>query len=207
MKIEKNLVEVRKNIDTADLVAVTKTVGLKEVLKLNELGVNKFGESRVKDAQEKVRNVNAEWHLVGHLQSNKVKLAVELFDVIQSVDTIKLASLIDEECKKQEKVMPILLEINIAEEPQKYGFKVDEVENALLEISKLENVKIVGFMMMAPLVAHGMTRPFFRGMKALYDKHKQQYNLIWLSMGMTNDYKIAIEEGSNMVRIGRALFD
>jgi hypothetical protein len=113
---------------------------------------------------------------------------------------------IDSECKKQDKSIKILLQVNIAEEPQKHGVKENEIENAVEEISRLRNIKLDGFMMIAPNIEPEKTRIFFKEMKNIYDKYKEKYSLKLLSMGMSSDYKIAVEEGSNMVRIGTKLF-
>ncbi|MEK6757767.1 MAG: YggS family pyridoxal phosphate-dependent enzyme [Nanoarchaeota archaeon] len=194
-----------KDLEGVKLVAVTKTFGISEIEKLKENGLNVFGENRVDDSEEKVKNINAEWHMIGHLQTNKVGKAVELFDVIQSVDSVHLAKIIGKECEKQGKIIPIFIQVNISEESQKYGFKKHELENALNEISKIKNILIEGFMMIAPFVEPEETRIYFKEMKKLFDKYKDKYNLKWLSMGMSNDYQVAIEEGANMVRIGRGL--
>jgi PLP dependent protein len=208
LKIKDNIEAIKKELNSSVLfIAVTKTVDLETVKFLKSLGINDFGENRVSDAEEKITKVKAVWHMIGHLQSNKVKKTVELFDVIQSVDSLDLAKKIDNECEKQFKKMKILLQVNIAREPQKHGFNEEDVSNVLFQISKLKNIRIAGFMMIAPNIDAEKTRIFFRKMKNLFEKHKQTYSLSTLSMGMSNDYKIAVEEGSNMVRIGTRLFE
>lgn len=207
-KIRENVELLKKEIGAkAVLLAVTKTVGVDEVVFLKSLGINDFGENRVNNAKEKIEQVKATWHMIGHLQSNKVKKAVEFFDVIQSVDSVDLAEKIDKECEKQNKKIRILLQVNIAKEPQKQGFSEEKVEESISKISKLKNIQLEGFMMMAPLAEPEETRTYFRQMKALFDKYKKGYNLKTLSMGMSNDYKVAIEEGSNMIRVGTKLFE
>ncbi len=207
-RIKLNLERIKKEIPShVRLVAVTKTVSVEEIKILKSLGVNDFGENRINASEEKIKQVPADWHMIGHTQSNKAKKAVKLFSVIQSVDSVKIAQAIDKECQKQNKRISILLQVNIAKEPQKYGFSEEEIESAIEAISHLRNVSLEGFMMMAPNVEPEKTRCYFKQMKTLFDKYKKQYNLKTLSMGMSNDYKIAIEEGSNMVRTGTKLFD
>lgn len=141
-------------------------------------------------------------HLIGHLQTNKVKEAVKLFDTIQSVDSLKLAKEINKRATELQKVMPIMIEINISGETQKYGIPPETTAKFYQDLSELPYLKVVGLMAIAPDIPAEETRPYFQKMKQLFD----QFNLKWLSLGMTNDYEIAIEEGSNMVRIGTALF-
>lgn len=207
MDIKANVSKVLNDIRNAELVAVTKSVDISIIKKLKELGLARFGENRVNDAEVKIKEVEAEWHLIGHLQTNKVKKAVELFNMIQSVDSIRLAEKINIECFKINKTMPILLQVNIAEEPQKHGFRKEELDEALKKISKYDKIVIKGLMMIAPYAESEKIRPYFNEMKNIYDKYKNEYNFECLSMGMTDDYKIAIEEGANIIRIGRKLFE
>lgn len=207
-KIRKNIDSIKRELPSnVKLLAVTKSVDVETIKFLKTCGVNDFGENRINVAEQKIKEIDANWNMIGHLQSNKVKKAVELFSMIQSVDSISLAINIDRECEKQHKIMPILIEINISEEAQKSGFNKENVENALAEISKLRNVKLDGFMMMAPHIEPEKTRVYFKEIKKLFDKYKAKYNLKILSMGMSNDYKVAVEEGSTMVRIGTKLFE
>lgn len=206
MDLAKNVSKILKDIGTVKLVAVTKSVDVSVVKELKKLGLVCFGENRVNDAEKKIKEVKAEWHLIGHLQTNKVKKAVELFNMIQSVDSIKLAEKINVESSRINKIMPVLLQANIAAEPQKHGFKKEELEAALKKISKFDKIIIKGLMMIAPHAESEKVRPFFREMKNIFNKYQKEYNLEWLSMGMSEDYKIAIEEGANMVRIGRKLY-
>ena len=186
------------------LVAVTKTRTVEEIKKAIDAGVNCIGENKVQEAQEKFPSLpKVEKHMIGHLQRNKVKTAVELFDMIQSVDSLKIAKEISKRCEAINKVMPILIEVNIGNEESKYGIKPEDIKEFIKEISQFKNIDIQGLMCIAPLIEAEKTRPYFKKMKELFDSLG---NLKWLSMGMTNDYKIAIEEGSNMVRIGTAIF-
>ncbi|MBN2119957.1 MAG: YggS family pyridoxal phosphate-dependent enzyme [Candidatus Omnitrophica bacterium] len=199
--------------ENVTLVAATKKRVVQEILEVLEAGVKILGESYVSEAGEKINLIGnkAEWHLIGHLQKNKVKKAVEMFDLIQSLDSLELANVIDAECKKINKVMPALIEINIAKEPQKYGFMPEEVNESVRKIVTLGNIKIMGLMTMGPFRDNpeGL-RPYFRQAKDLFDSAKSLHhdNLTWryLSMGMSDSFKIAIEEGANMVRIGTGLF-
>lgn len=186
------------------LVAVTKTRTVEEIKKAIEAGIECIGENKIQEAKQKFPFLpDVEKHMVGHLQTNKVKLAVELFDMIQSVDSVKLAEEIDKRCEAINKVMPILVEINIGNEENKQGIKFGDAKSFISGISQLKNIDIQGLMCIAPFIPLEETRPYFRKMKELFDSFG---NLKWLSMGMSNDYKVAIEEGSNMVRIGTAVF-
>ena len=197
----------------AELLAVTKSVDAEIIKQLASLGQKVFGENRVQDAEQKILVLNEiydglRWHMIGHLQSNKVKKAVRLFDVIQSVDSLKLVSLIDKEAGKINKRIDVLIQINISEEDHKYGIEPSAVHMffANLEQMELRNIRIIGIMGMAPFCGHELVRPYFRKMKEIFDLLKSRYNLSVLSMGMSNDYVEAVEEGSNMVRVGTVLF-
>lgn len=186
------------------LVAVTKTKTLEEIREAVEAGINCIGENKVQEAKQKFPFLpGVEKHMIGHLQTNKVKLAVELFDLIQSVDSVKLAEEISKRCEAIDKVMPILVEVNIGNEENKYGVKPENVPDFVNEISQFKNIDLQGLMCVAPFIQAEETRSYFRRVRELFDS---LYNLRWLSMGMSNDYKVAIEEGSNMVRIGTAIF-
>ncbi len=152
-----------------------------------------------------------DWHLIGHLQKNKVKKAVRLFDMIQTLDSIELAQLLDKECKRIGKIMPVLIEINIAKESAKAGIFPDDLDNLVKEILPLENLKVMGLMTMGPSVEHPhQLRPYFREIKKLFDGIKEEYPALsdfkYLSMGMSSSFKVAIEEGANMIRLGTVIF-
>lgn len=185
------------------LVAVSKGRTIQEILYLFEQGISHIGENKIQEAENKIPFIpqHITKHFIGHLQSNKVKKAATLFDVIQSVDSVKLAEKINEECKKQRKKIKIMLQVNIGDEHRKYGFKEDAVLDAYNQIKTFGNLEIIGLMCIAPL--HKDPQPYFKQMKQL----KQQLKLPHLSMGMSDDYNVAIEEGATMVRIGRKLFD
>ncbi len=186
------------------LIAVTKSATLDQAREAIEAGVDGVAESRVHFAEEKFPHLeNVKKHMIGHLQRNKVKRAVELFDVIQSVDSLKLAKEIDKRSGEMGKVMEIMLQVNVSGEDQKFGFGEEEVEGAYREILALMNLKVIGIMVMAPFVSAEETREYFRKANEIKEKLK----LRELSAGMSNDYEIAVEEGSTMVRLGRTLFD
>jgi pyridoxal phosphate enzyme (YggS family) len=215
--------EIRANVDTVrrrieyacqragrspaeiTLVAVTKTVAPPAVAIALAAGISHLGENRVQEAVTKIEQLAAltphpTWHMVGHLQTNKARKAVEIFDVIQSVDSIKLAEVLSQ---RTQKTLPILLEVNVAGEASKSGFSIDEVAPALVAISGLPRLVIKGLMTIAPLVDDPEeVRPVFRKLRSLRDS----LGLEHLSMGMTDDFEVAIEEGATMVRIGRAIF-
>jgi len=195
------------------LVAAAKTRTPEEILEAIEAGVQIIGENYVQEAEKafEVIGNRAEWHMIGHLQTNKAKKAVRIFDMIETVDSIKIAKAIDKECKKLDKVMPVLIEVNSAEEPQKAGVMPDEVISFIKDISQLENIKIKGLMTMGPFVdALEELRPYFRRTKELFEKIRDMdipnVEMKYLSMGMSDSYKVAIEEGANMVRIGTKIF-
>ncbi len=196
---------VGRSPEEITLVAVTKTVDPKAIAIAFELGIGHFGENRVQEAVDKIKQLSRfkprpMWHMVGHLQTNKAKVAVEIFDVIQSVDSVRLAEVLSRHTRK---TLPILLEVNVAGEASKSGFSAAQVAPALEAISRLPRLEIKGLMTMAPLVADaGQVRPVFRELRSLRDC----FGLEHLSMGMTDDFEVAIEEGATMVRIGRAIF-
>jgi pyridoxal phosphate enzyme (YggS family) len=187
------------------LVVVTKEVGVSAIRAAFDCGIRDFGENRVQEAEDKIAQLSdlkpdVTWHMVGHLQSNKARTAVELFDIIHSVDSIKLAEILS---RRTEKAFPILLQVNVSGEATKSGFSVGEVANAVNEIKQLPNLKVVGLMTIAPLAADPEeVRPVFRKLRKLRDS----LGLEHLSMGMTDDFEVAAEEGATMLRIGRAIF-
>jgi len=191
--------------DEITVVAVTKAVEPSAIADAFKLGIRHFGENRVQEAEEKIRQLSGlkprpTWHMVGHLQSNKVKIAVEIFDIIHSVDSIRLAEAIS---RRTQQTLPILLQVNVSGETTKSGFSLAEVEPALEAISRLPKIEIKGLMTMAPMVTDAeQVRPVFRQLCSLRDSLRLEH----LSMGMTDDFEVAIEEGATLVRIGRAIF-
>lgn len=195
------------------LVAVTKTVGIEEIKEAIALGIRDIGENKVQEALAKYSNIKEKvnWHLIGHLQTNKVKPAVRIFDLIHSVDTWKLAQEIDRQARRQNKIQKILVEINLSGEVSKYGCPKEEAFSLIRDITKLTNTRLLGLMTMAPLTDNqGLVRGVFRQLKDLSikinDQHFNNVEMKYLSMGMTGDFEIALEEGANILRIGTGIF-
>ncbi len=212
-KIKKAALRANRNPEEIKLVAVTKTATTEQIEEAINAGVKIIGENRVQDAKEKYQILTAdiEWHLIGHLQTNKVKYAVEIFNCIHSVDSIKLAQEIDKRSKQFGKIMDVLVEVNVSGEETKYGIKPEEVEPFLKEISGFPRIRVIGLMTIAPIMEDKEeVRPYFRKFrelsKEIKSKHMENVKIDYLSMGMTEDFEIAIEEGANMVRIGRGIF-
>jgi len=211
--IEKACNKVNRNPDDVTLVAVTKTIDVDAMKMANQLNICEFGENRVQELIKKYDffEKNIKWHVIGHLQSNKVKYIINKVVLIHSVDSISLAKEIDKRAKQKDTVQDVLIEINVANEETKYGLKEKEAIPFAKSLEELANVRIRGLMTVAPYVFDGEeNRLHFRKMKGLFEELKSVGNsnvdARYLSMGMTNDYQVAIEEGSNMVRIGTALF-
>jgi len=212
-KIKKAALKVNRNPEEIKLVAVTKTATTEQIKEAINTGVKIIGENRVQDAKEKYQILTAdiEWHLIGHLQTNKTKYAVEIFNCIHSVDSIKLAQEIDKRSKQFGKKIDVLVEVNVSGEETKYGIKPEEVEPFLKEISEFPEIRVRGLMTIAPIVEDKEeVRPYFRKLRELSEEIKskniENVKMDYLSMGMTEDFEIAIEEGANMVRIGRGIF-
>ena len=192
------------------IIAVSKYYTVNEMREAFKVGLNNFGENRVLDAIEKINSLEEEitskshYHLIGHLQSNKAKKAVGVFDLIHSVDSIKLAVEIDSIAAQKGIKQKILIQVNNAGEQQKSGIAPSQLENLIEEIQRLKNISLEGLMTIAPLSDDtALIRKLFRQMREL----KEEYHLKELSMGMSNDYKIALEEGATMIRLGRTLFE
>lgn len=214
--VEYNLSELRKEIVPYKpiIIAVTKYFGADKLIEAYNDGLRDFAENRVQDALEKFGSLpdeikqNSRFHLIGHLQSNKVKKAVGNFDLIHSVDSMKLAEAISKEALQKSIVQKILLQVNNANEEAKSGFAVDDLKKAFPEIIALRGVKVEGLMNIAPIASESELRVLFQGMLDLKQELEKDfaYELKELSMGMSSDYKIAVEYGSTMIRIGRKLF-
>ena len=187
----------RKRSDVT-LVAVSKTFGADRVDEAIAAGVTHIGENRVQEARDKKPQVRgtARWHLIGHLQSNKANDAVRIFDVIETVDSVELAQKI---ARASDAARDVLLQVNVGDEPQKSGVATGNVNNVVQQIREVDGIKLIGLMAIPPI---GDPRKHFRRLRELRD----QVGLEQLSMGMSEDFEIAIEEGSTMVRIGRAIF-
>ena len=215
MGIRKNVQQLLNELPSGvELVAAAKDRTAKEVLEAVESGIKIVGENYVQET-EKVYAVignRAKWHLIGHLQKNKVKKAVRLFDMIQTVDSVDIAREIDKRCSQTGKVMPVLIEINSGREEQKSGVLPENAEQLIRSISSLPNIKVMGLMTMGPRFGDPEdSRPYFVTTRKIFDRIKAlkipNVEMRHLSMGMTNSYHVALEEGANMVRIGTKIFD
>lgn len=195
------------------LIAVSKTKPVEMIREAMEAGADTFGENKVQELCEKYEVLprDLHWHLIGHLQRNKVKYVVDKAELIHSVDSLRLAEEISREAVKKEVQVKILIEVNVAEEESKFGVKVDDTEELVREIAKLPNVHIEGLMTIAPYVENPEeNRMVFRTLKKLAVdikmKNIDNVRMDVLSMGMTGDYEVAIEEGATMVRVGTGIF-
>ncbi|HHY05068.1 MAG TPA: YggS family pyridoxal phosphate-dependent enzyme [Thermoanaerobacterales bacterium] len=202
-----------RNPDDIKLVAVTKNVPPQKIQEAVDKGINLLGENRVQEAATKVNIISGcvNWHLIGHLQTNKVKHAIEMFSMIQSLDSMKLALEIDRRAKKINKYVDVLVQINIGRETSKYGIDPDETEDFIKKVANCKNIRVQGLMAIAPFKENPEdVRPYFSMMYGIFSKIKKNdipnVEMKYLSMGMTHDFQVAIEEGSNMVRIGTGLF-
>lgn len=215
-KIKKAALKANRSPEDIKLVAVTKTATVEQIKEAISAGVKTIGENKVQEAKGKYQVLSAdiadiEWHLVGHLQTNKVKYAIEVFDLIHSVDSKKLAEEIDKRSLQFGIMTNILVEVNVSGEETKYGIKPEEVEPFLKEISEFSRIKVRGLMTIAPIAEDKEeVRPYFRKLRELSEKIENKniknVKMDYLSMGMTDDFEVAIEEGANMVRIGRGIF-
>ena len=199
--------------DEVTLIAVSKTKPLADIEELIQLGTTEFGENKVQELVDKFENVSTpvRWHLIGHLQTNKVKYIVDKTCLIHSVDSLKLANEIQKEAMKKGVTVDILVQVNVANESTKFGLETRDVSQLIYDISKLSNVKIKGLMTIAPFVENPEdNRVYFRELKQLSldikSKNIDNVDMSILSMGMTNDYEVAIEEGATMVRVGTGIF-
>ena len=216
MTIEQNVSDLQQRIasacagagrspDEVTLVAVSKTVQADAIEAAFSAGIRDFGESRVQEARTKIEQLqrlkpDINWHMVGHLQTNKAKTAAAIFDIIHSVDSLKLAEALNNCSPKR---LPILIQVNVSAEATKGGFMLSEVQETMKQMRRLPNLDIQGLMTIAPWVDNAEeVRPVFRRLSQLRDA----LGLKHLSMGMSDDFEVAIEEGATLVRIGRAIF-
>jgi hypothetical protein len=198
-------------VETVTLQAVSKNQPPENIHAAAKLGLNLFGENRVQEAKIKIGQCpgNVRWHLIGHLQSNKCRDAVHFFEMIQSVDSLALAQEIDKWAAKSAKTMPILLEVNVAGESSKFGYKPELLLEELARVNDLKKLEIHGLMTVAPWSAESeKVRPVFRRLRELKEQCEEILGapLPDLSMGMSGDFEVAIEEGATLIRIGTALF-
>lgn len=209
VSLRRNLKRIRGEIGSAQLMAVTKYAGIDEVMMLKSLGQEIFGESRVQDAEPKVRSVEAEWHMIGHVQSGRARAAARLFSWIDSVDSVRIAQRLSRHAAECGKLLDALVQVNIGREKQKHGVMPEDAEALASEISRLEGLRLRGLMAIPPHAGPERCRPYFREMKRLFERLRKAFpecRIDVLSLGMSGDYRAAVEEGSTMVRIGRALF-
>ncbi|RJQ51319.1 MAG: YggS family pyridoxal phosphate-dependent enzyme [Nitrospiraceae bacterium] len=226
MGIRENLAAVREKIFKAaaragrnpqdiKLVAVTKTIELPEIIEAAKTGVTIFGENRVQEAKEKITEFRAqntdlkiEWHLIGHLQKNKTKYAVGLFDLIQTIDSPGLAEEVNKQAEKAGKTQRALMQVKISEEATKHGVPEKDMMELAYRISGMNNLKLEGLMTMTPYFEDAeKARPYFERLREIRDEaEKRGFKLPELSMGMSHDFDIAVEEGATMVRVGTAIF-
>ena len=222
--LRENLQEVEERIQEAcrragrdrsevTLVAVSKTKPVAILQEAYDLGVRVFGENKVQEIREKYEALpkDIEWHMIGHLQTNKVKYIVDKVRLIHSVDSLRLAEVIEKEAEKHNRVVDILLEVNVAEEESKFGLKMPEVIPMAEKVVQLPHIRLRGLMTIAPFVENPeKNRAIFANLHDLYvdikEKNIDNGTVSILSMGMTNDYEVAVEEGATMVRVGTGIF-
>ena len=212
--IKENVSKILEELpEGVSLVGAAKTRTPQEILEAVEAGLEIIGENYVQEAERAFQVVGGKvkWHMIGHLQSNKDKKAVKFFDMVETVDSIKLARAIDGACGKIDKVMLILMEINSGEESQKAGVMPEDAISLARDMSELNNIKLMGLMTMGPFAGDPEDcRPYFQKTKKLFEEIKEMglsgVEMKYLSMGMSNSYKVALEEGANVVRIGTRLF-
>lgn len=223
-QISENLARVRERIEAAArrsgrdpekvrLVAVSKTVEPEGVRQAIEAGVKILGENYVQEAQKKIAALGrgVAWHFIGHLQTNKARVAARLFDFIHSVDSVTLAQELNRQAKPQGKVLPVLLQVNISGEMTKFGAQEKEIFMLVEKLSALEGIEVKGLMAMPPFVEDPEdSRPYFVELRKLGERLAQpkipRISMEELSMGMSNDFEVAIEEGATLVRVGTAIF-
>lgn len=218
---EEDLSIIRKNVKYLKyllpqgimIVAAVKTRTAEEMMAAINSGINTIGHNYVQEAEKMKQTIgnHAEWHMIGHLQSNKVKKAVRIFDVIETIDSLKIAEAVNSECEKIGKIMPVMIEINSGEESNKTGVMPEYVDDLVVQIARLKNLKIEGLMTMGPRFGDPENaRPYFKITKTAFERIKEKkipnVNMHYLSMGMSNSYKIALEEGANLIRIGTLIF-
>ena len=213
-KITENVKRLLSEVpEVVEVVAAAKTRTADEILEVLDAGISNIGENYVQEAVavHEIVGGKAQWHFIGHLQSNKVVQVVPIFDMIETVDSVKLARKIDKYAKLNNKIMSILIEVNSGREPQKNGVIPENVEHLIREIAPLSHVKLMGLMTMGPFTGDPEdARPYFVETRTIFNHIKDlnipDVTMKYLSMGMSNSYKVAIEEGANIIRVGTKLF-
>ncbi|TLD02845.1 pyridoxal phosphate enzyme, YggS family [Robinsoniella peoriensis] len=224
MMLKENLYDIQKRVEAAckragrdssevTLIAVSKTKPVTMIEEIMAEGVVDFGENKPQELKDKYEILpkNLKWHMIGHLQRNKVKYIIDKACMIHSVDSLRLAETIQQEAEKQGLVMPVLIEVNIAKEESKFGVSLEDTEELVRKTAKLPNLRVGGLMTIAPFVEKAeRNRVYFENLRKLYvdikSKNIDNVNMCNLSMGMTGDYEIAIEEGATLVRVGTGIF-
>lgn len=224
MFIKENLEKIRERMvaaairagrdpESVKLVAVSKRMPMERIQEAVDAGQYLFGENYLQEAQDKIKKFGPEvaWHFIGHLQSNKAKSASELFQVVETVDRLKLATNLEKHLAVTDNTLSILIQVNIGRESQKAGVLPEEAEELMQNVSELPHLKVKGLMAMPPFLESEAVRPYFRQMRRMVDEFVAKGLLgkdgqPELSMGMSGDYEVAVEEGSTMVRVGTALF-
>jgi len=212
--IKENIQKLKNDLpENVLLEAAAKTRSAQEVNDCIDAGVDIIGQNYVQEGITALQTVNnrVPHHFIGHLQRNKVKQAIGIFDMIETLDSLRLAKEIDKHCKRCEKIMQVLIEVNSGREEQKFGVYPENVENFLTELAELENISVKGLMTMGPFTGDSeIIRPYFKATNTCFEACKSlklpNMEMRYLSMGMTNSYKVAIEEGANIVRVGTKIF-
>ena len=212
-RIQAACARANRDRNEVTLIAVSKTKPVSMLEEVYAEGIRCFGENKVQELTEKHDKLpsDVKWHMIGHLQRNKVKYIVDKVDLIHSVDSVRLAETIEQEAVKKDVIVPVLVEVNVAEEDSKFGLKVNEVLSIIEEISKFPHIRIKGLMTIAPYVENPEeNRPVFARLRKLSvdiaRKNIDNVSVNILSMGMTNDYEVAIEEGATVIRVGTGIF-
>ncbi|MDO4661720.1 MAG: YggS family pyridoxal phosphate-dependent enzyme [Tissierellia bacterium] len=218
MSIKDSILEIEQDIKKLSqsdvmLLCVTKTVSIDNIMEAYNMGYRDFGENKVQELLYKKENMpdDINWHLIGHLQTNKVNKIVGKVSLIQSIDSLKILKKVNNRAKELGIIQDILIEVNVSNEESKHGFKVDELSSLFEGIEEFKNIKVKGFMTMAPNIEdEDKIRWVFSSLNKIFEKFSQlSYNntdMKFISMGMTHDYKIALEEGANIIRVGSKIF-
>jgi len=214
-KINKAALKANRDPSEINMVAITKNVDIEVIRNIQDLGISNFGENRIQELIRKSGEIKSPvtWHMVGHLQTNKVKKGINYFDYMHSLDSLHLAETLEEELAVLNKTINVLIQVNVSGEETKYGIKPQELKAFYGQVRKYSHLKVIGLMTMAPEVKNPQgVRPVFKGLKELINNlrdsidNNEKENFKHLSMGMSNDFEVAIEEGATFVRIGSALF-
>lgn len=213
-RIKKHVIDIKSSLpDEVLMVAAAKKRVADEVKAAIQAGIKIIGHNYVQEAEHMRQAIDdsVQWHMIGHLQRNKVKKAVQFFDMIETIDSVRLAEEVNKRCDSEGKVMPVLIEINSGKESNKTGVLPEHVEKLILQINSLPNLRILGLMTMGPRFGDPEdARPYFKATRSVFEQIKNAkipgVEMRYLSMGMSNSYKIAVEEGANIIRVGTVLF-